>query len=206
MMAMCAAGPLPPDGADDEEELQQAEFERALGFIDDAVGGDAGDMGNVPGNSTEGGEGLAVEADNLPPEAPLAFGAAPGGHVQRDGAGNIILQLGEGTITWNAKKQDFIAVCHHPLHLPKGMCRKTRTARAGRRPEQGRPLGHLYAWLLSHFDHAEKQEHMTLCFPSFDARSSARHEMEGMGDIAQDLLGMERPCRPNEEPEPANLA
>ena len=114
------------------------------------------------------------------------------------------MALPEGTITWNAKKQDFIAVCKHPDHPNPGGCRRTRTSTGGRKIAQGRPLGYLVAWLRQQGSFGSSEEHKVLCTPSFAERCEARVALRAMGGIAEELLSHERALRPDEGEEPTD--
>lgn len=124
---------------------------------EDADGGDA--VPERPPGHEEGAPG----PDHVVGHPPAGEGGAPAadghGAVARDGDTVVCFFAGLGKITFYAKNTNFEAKCDCAAHRPR--CTKTRTKkRDDRRPEQGRPLGYLVAWLQSHS--ATRQEHQDI--------------------------------------------
>ena len=93
----------------------------------------------------------------------------------------------------------FTAVCGHPNH---GHCEMRRSAEAGRRQSQGRPLGHLMSWLAHGRSCGTKGDHWeTLLWPSRDDRRAARTALAEIPG-GQELLMAERPQEAGEDAEP----
>jgi len=108
-------------------------------------------------------------------------------------AHGVQVHIGNGYIVYYASHNDFYAVCSHGSR-----CRMTRTRLAsGTRPNQGRPLGLLAAWLLK--PQADKASH-TLRWNkvfAYDERVAARQQF-ALAACADLLLGLERPARADE--------
>lgn len=114
---------------------------------------------------------------------------------------------GLGTIAFYNDRQAFQASCFCRAHA--GRCAKTRTANAkANKPQQGRPLGFLAAWLIEGPRFHNTSEHMSWdprseeC-PSVETRlvcrALARVEHPGF----EELEAYERALAPGEQEEPA---
>ena len=109
---------------------------------------------------------------------------------------SIVLAFGSGTLSWYQYSCEFVAVCRCLEHRCKSGCRKHRvsSARNGR-PQQGRPLGYLAAWLsvdCSVFDSGKDHKDFV---PTLSERQDARVALAAQGGDALRLLARERPRR-----------
>jgi hypothetical protein len=142
------------------------------------------------------------EEDELPSEVPAS--TLP---HDREPADVVLPVLGAGSITYYQKTNRFVAHCIWPGH--GASCFKTRTS-LGRRGAsgdggaQGRPLGHLAAWLLEGEHFADKASHFPLG-PDADARARGRLVLDTVPG-SEPLFLAERPVRPGEPNEPVDLA
>ena len=143
--------------------------------------------------------GLVVPPDRAPPRPDLPCWA----RVEIPGVGSI---------SWSRSNGDFVASCCVPNHGGISKCKKTRTSWAPTermkrtRRAQGRPLGHLMAWLQDQHNAAyvtQKQHHAFA--PSFEARARARAALKLRAGSA-DLFAAERPKEDDEGSEPEGLA
>ena len=76
---------------------------------------------------------------------------------------------------------DFTAYCGNYDHGCK--CKKTRTSHAGARPEHGRPLGFLMAWLFTSDTYNDQHDHVHFFrLPKLRMRRAGRESL-------RDLLG-----------------
>lgn len=99
-------------------------------------------------------------------------------------------------LKFNATMDNFYAKCCNPAHGNR--CFLTRSAHAGPRPCQGRPLGFLAAWVIDSFNplYATASDHSRLCRPSRNDRRRARRYLGLRGDqvaLAHDFCAKERP-------------
>lgn len=105
---------------------------------------------------------------------------------------------GHSLVYYDATER-FVVECKlHPKFF------KTRTAKPSERcnaQQQGRPLGHLAAWLCAAEAFDTKAAHFEYA-PPYEARVAAREELD---TIPEPLLQQERPLRPGEAPEPSAL-
>ena len=96
----------------------------------------------------------------------------------------------------------FVAYCGCPRHTD-GMlpCYRSRTARGGRIRAQGRPLGHLAAWLR--FRCHNRGGHMLVAARDLGqaARVQARNDLQAVAG-SDVLFASERPLKAGEPPEP----
>lgn len=85
---------------------------------------------------------------------------------------------GEGKIKYTniGDRQEFYAIC--PMKECHGKCILTRTAKAGPKPGQGRPLGFLAAWLrlCSEGQHPTRTQHLKFR-PTYEERLAARRSL-----------------------------
>ncbi len=95
----------------------------------------------------------------------------------------------------------FYGTCNDPRH---GRCVCTRTNRPGRKAAQGRPLGFLAAWLLSHEDFPTQNDYVYLCSPSLALRKKARRDLARSPNLGY-FLEKERHKGDDEESEPEGL-
>ena len=137
-----------------------------------------------------------------PPARPVAAApkrgrAAPLQVSLREPA-ELVWYLPFGRITYY-RQGFFTCLCLHPNHEK---CIMTRTAKAGSRPAQGRPLAFLYTWLQAGENLPDKACHWEpAVWPTFEAREAARNQILDNVEAAP-LLAMERARRPGEGPEP----
>ena len=94
---------------------------------------------------------------------------------------------------------DFVAYCCEEGHVN---CKKSRTANAGARPQQGRPLGFLMSWLTLGDEYDGKTAHVHLHrTPKFRERQRARETLMNLPG-ADLLAAFERERRDDEGEEP----
>ena len=111
---------------------------------------------------------------------------------------------GLGSIRYNYKTQTLVAFC--PYHA--GQCRRTRTTKPStteRNADQGRPVGALIAWLQQAGDYASAKKHSAECHPNFESRKAARAHFYALEGGEAWATKYERPTRPGEDSEPANM-
>lgn len=115
--------------------------------------------------------GLALEAEGPSEAADVAIAEVGlAGEVEPRGAGEaaveprgagevevVFLVLG-GTLAYYSKRNRFYAYCQEASHGKS--CRLERTAHAGKRKGQGRPVGLLMAWLQDGARHANQKDHV----------------------------------------------
>jgi hypothetical protein len=158
---------------------------------------------------------LAVEPDDEPASSalpasslvPAAADVLDEGHepFHREPA-DVVVEVEGGKVVYYSNNMRFVAQCMCPGHEP---CFKTRTslpsARLGLNTQaQGRPLGHLLAWLSNGSMFSDKASHMAFR-PNHDDRSAARDSLDGVaGGIL--LCLNERARWPGEPREPVGLA
>lgn len=129
------------------------------------------EFGDALARDPEVGAALVEEAPHYeaPPAGAGATDVAPAAASQVHNADHY--DMGEaaesafhgegGTIIYYARSGNFSAVCDNPLH---GRCILTRTSKPSRsaaRAGQGRPLGHLAAWLACNDQVGGHAEHMS---------------------------------------------
>lgn len=73
---------------------------------------------------------------------------------------DVLVLPGVGDIRYNPKSKVLVAHCHSPKH-GSHICKRQRTAQTGRTTGQGRPLGHLAAWLLQHDQYPDQSSHVS---------------------------------------------
>lgn len=93
------------------------------------------------------------------------------------------------------------AHCEHPAHGGPNQCRRTRTLNAGWRPGQGRPIGHLAAWLAAGVEAQSRAEHMMVDRPALAARRAARAAVKAAVENAH-LFILERAKNAGSDSEP----
>ena len=162
---------------------------------DGGGGGDDGGGGDGGGDDDERGQGK--DATSLFFWNGLAACRYP---VAGDAVASV--DFFGGTIKYYAKG-DFVAYCAvHSDSAAKVACVLTRTARAGKKAAQGRPLGLLAAWIMAADEHDCKPEHCKRCnFPPYDDRCFARTALSAVTG-ADELFAYERPPREGEDEEP----
>lgn len=106
---------------------------------------------------------------------------------------------GLGNLVYYSTTQNFVAECKQEGH---DRCFKTRTGLEGRRRPQGRPLGHLFAWLRD-TSFTGKLEHQAYQ-PGAVVRNLARQHLREIAG-ADSLFASERPPREGEGSEPEML-
>lgn len=114
---------------------------------------------------------------------------------------------GHGSIVWYRSNGNFVASCSADGHEGISLCKKTRTSWASdRRPAQGRPLGHLMAWLVAEGEQrfSGRRAHHSFV-PSLAQRVAGREALKALPDSAL-LFVAEREKRDGEDSEPEGLA
>ena len=104
-----------------------------------------------------------------------------------------------GSIHYYGKTKAMVAFC------PKceNDCRRSRTVNASQgRPNQGRPLGLLLAWLDDAKNTTSRAEHQTLCVPSHAQRQKARDDFRHLPGYDA-LARVERARREGEAEDPS---
>ena len=189
----------------DEEAVIPPEDEVPAAEPDRSADQDAGED-SCP--ETAKGDSSSQRSPSPPPEgvpAPAEAAAAPviaPAPIVRLPA-EYRLEVPGGLLTYYGARRFFTATCRNPDH---GRCVLSRTAEAGRRGAQGRPLGLLTAWLYLGQDLPTKEDHFNrLFFPNHAVRSFHRAELQAMPG-ADDLLQHERGQEVGEAPEPDQLA
>lgn len=129
---------------------------------------------------------------------------APGpAAIDRHPAEVEVLMPNGHAIVYYATTHQFVAQCKLPGHTK---CFKTRTAKPtakGRGSAQGRPLGHLAAWLAKAQDFGDKGSHFAYK-PQLAERQAARALLRSR--LGSDgLLAKERPKQDDESEEPVGL-
>ncbi|CAK0794624.1 unnamed protein product, partial [Prorocentrum cordatum] len=151
-----------------------------------------GELGSDKDEGSDNDDGDVVDAHGEPVLAKVVeAGVEP--------AAAHFIEVEGGRIVYNAKKLDLIAECRDASHVK---CRKHRTIKHGPRPQQGRPIGYLVAWLRKHAEYGSQLTHGSCNWISKEDRVAARAAFAGMGPRAQALLAIERPRRPGEAAEP----
>ena len=203
------AGENPGDARNIEENLEL--LDRASQAEEDAVDLPSDASVVDEGNAAELGQRHLDEAAADGADAPPPPAAHPEGHAKaaprrgggRTGQETLRFAAPSGSIVWYAHSQDMTAFCSAPGHVE---CRKTRTARPGIRPGQGRPLGFLMAWLEKGHEHVDQQSHVHHCRVTHEERRDGRlllMQQAGWEEIAN----KERPQRGDEpEEEPARFS
>jgi hypothetical protein len=115
-----------------------------------------------------------------------------------------------GRLSYNISSRSFQATCFCEEHKTtlnlKGeplQCRISRTSNASRwKPQQGRPLGTLVAWLRKASEHPDQPGHI-YSIPSPKERRDARTWLMTLPNV-ESFLSLERPLRPGEADEPAS--
>ena len=153
----------------------------------------------------------AVEADAPASDPPAAV---PASVMFGEGA-TIHLHIEPyGWLVYYESSNDFYAYCNDPDHRDgsssssnsawNNACRKVRTANAGNRRFQGRPLGFLTFWLMQHCCHSTAKAHQKKFFHDTELRISGRNHLKSVpGSDA--LFKKERELRENEAEEPDAL-
>lgn len=165
----------------------------------------------------EGLEGRpGVSFDEQPPDsAAMAEPEAPCAEAPRvDAVASVSARLrrGEALDRWDVPggfiryRRDSGHVCAHCTdvrHGGAGKCRKTRTLFAGARLGQGRPMGHLVAWLAEAQNHEEKDGHFGYV-PDLATRIAARQSVKDLPDGGE-LLDLEATRAVGEDSEPEHV-
>ena len=141
--------------------------------------------------------GAEADAADVIPDVAVARARA----VAARSAAELVLEIDGGVLSYY-RQGIFTATCSNPLHH---RCVLTRTARAGRAPAQGRPLGLLASWLAMGTAVESKEEHWDkTTWPSFEDRRAAREALAQQDD-AWPFFGFERAEREGEGAEPLLL-
>lgn len=115
---------------------------------------------------------------------------------------------GLGMLSWYKGSNDFVVTCSCQDHSGGPKCKKTRTGNKskieGRRPAQGRPLGHLMAWLEKQHDFATQGLHLKYD-PDLPSRQGFRARLQEIPGSAF-FFARERRPRDGEGVEPELLA
>ena len=145
---------------------------------------------------------VGLEGEQMPPPAvPSRAASSAGKASERDNA-LLLMQCDGGTLRYY-KQGFFTATCNNPRHK---RCTLTRTAAAGKKPAQGRPLGLMLAWLQWGEGLETRAQHWTRAdWPSHESRSAQR-EAFSRREGAEDFLAFERELAPGEQGEPLGLA
>jgi hypothetical protein len=133
-------------------------------------------------------------APDVDPQLPLP--AAPRRHGPRGPAQDRYVFCG-GEIRINVHNN---TACAHCYAHGANICRRTRSLSTGGRAGQGRPLGHLVAWLTSGGS-ASQDEHKAMPAPALHTRQAARAEMHADPSY-RNLLAAERLKAAGEDSEP----
>ena len=136
----------------------ESEFEAAEGAVDpdDVAEGDGTSSSSTSSSSSSSSSGSAADGvDAAPSAASDGTGGVPRGY----------LSVPMPALAWKSGirrtrigvRKELYATCGIPGH---GSCVRTKTANAGPKKGQGRPLGFLSAWLLAGKDCGTKDDHM----------------------------------------------
>lgn len=216
--------------ADEETELPAfvgeaiASMEEMLGMPSEPrCNRDVADEGEVHrGNALGGGVASRVAAPEVPRVAPLHV-APPGVPAEAvvvvdapRGLGSKFARRAaargpalenfefEGGVTRIKETLTETSVCAHCTlegHGGPCQCRRTRTLKAGRRAGQGRPLGHLLAWLALGSEAPDKESHCSMPVPDIGLRRFAREQ--ALGNPANEaLFAAEAPVEGDDAAEP----
>ena len=160
----------------------------------------------------------------MPPPDPVPASEAPPGPVQpaespRRGGGGGLTRDRDNTEEFNVypfgilrylqNHRCIVAVCADPRH---GDCRKSRTvlARSNAKTEkqqgQGRPCGYLMAWLQDHARFQSKTAHSNAFWGTRESRTEGRKFLYSKPAGKYFASRHERPRRPDEADEPADIA
>ena len=146
----------------------------------------------------------AAEAPEPPPApaAPVARRARAGREGPFGDTNRVDFGEGAGFLVYYAAGDVIQAHCRVPGH---GDCRRQRTVTSGRRRGQGRPLGHLAAWLLAGDQFANQAAHQARTFvPSLEKRQEAR-ELLAVAEGADELFKQENDEESGWEREPSEV-
>lgn len=144
---------------------------------------------------------VAIEAPPVPPPPAPPRAKAKAGGLPRGGPLDKYVVTGG---FFKVKFQDnmLYAHCEHPAHGGPNKCRRTRTFNAGWRPGQGRPIGHLSAWLAAADESATQMEHVAALVPSLAARRAARAAVKAIPENAPLFISeLARKADSDSEPE-----
>eukprot|EP00959_Pyramimonas_sp_CCMP1952_P067874 1416448-Pyramimonas_sp.AAC.2 len=176
-----------------------------------SASGGASPSGGASSSSASGGasasSGAASSSASGSASAPPPPPVPDGGDGDPD---SITVSLSNGgQLHWYRYNNTFAATC--PNKTRHGRCRPTRKAMAPptekgivAKPAQGRPLGHLTAWLWEHYKDQYQWEHMARQ-PDRVSRIAARVELRRLArddPMFRLLLSKERDPRPGEPDEP----
>lgn len=148
-------------GEGEESDGESSEYDREL----DAVGAEeaAAAVGAVAAAEPAASGAVSIAAlAGAGPGSALAGSAPRGPGYDRF---TVVSETGQtlGYLVYNRKAGSLDAHCCNPLHCAEGACHMNRTlAPSDRRASQGRPLGHLVAWLLSQDLSNERSDHFAL--------------------------------------------
>ena len=206
----------------DEEDFDDGvRAEMAIAAADVAAGMGSDVDGHVVDPFDLAGEEAADtdDDDRVPIEGALAAVAglaeALGVEIESDGGSSAVSSIEGGVlkckipvggwerdgrlhVTHIGDRLEFYAVC--PCHTTEMQCRRTRTARAGKRGAQGRPLGNLVAWIKGGAAFTSKDNHMKWT-PARDVRVAGRELLRGKEE-GPFFFALERDKREGEESEP----
>ena len=120
------------------------------------------------------------------------------------GSQDLSLDVPGGRLVYFSASRDFLAVCTNPNHrLTAYRCQRQRTARPGRDPRQGRPLGFLMSWLGDSGHLGTREYHAKVTNISLPLRRAAKERLNLAGPMGMQLLAAEDPCKPGHSEEPA---
>lgn len=174
----------------------------------DSEGEDAGAEHCAPAGHVDADSGAGSSSDLAGMPAHGVGASMPGhDHAAPEPRGPPCVVIpGVGSITYYADRGDFQTTCFCRGHV--GHCAKTRTARPrATKPQQGRPLGYLVAWLLESEQHPTTRAHVDWdprhgVGPTREARLVARALARAQYPDFSTLEECERPPRDGEEEEP----
>ena len=129
----------------------------------------------------------------------------PAGRVfaGRDTDATVSVAAGQfGSLRWLPHGKQLVAVCGYDKHID---CRRVRTTQAAPRPTtaarkgQGRPVGHLVAWLRRQTSFETQQGHRHYFSATRQQRRDARQVFYNMPGGREFADAYERPRREDEE-------
>ena len=159
------------------------------------------DSESTSSSSSESGSGPAgaEPADENPTHARGSQAASQPVDIVREGPLTKYTPSEEafsGFLRFNNKEQ---SLCAHCTWHGAQKCRRTRTVLPGKKKGQGRPLGHLGAWLLAGPEMSAEQHAKHR--PDHETRVAARARLHGDENM-KPVFALERPAEGEEESEP----
>lgn len=202
------ADDTPGEDSDDAEDADDADPDE---LEDDWVQELQDPAALVAQAPSEHGAGVAVAGVGEPSAEPppggemaiAAASSAEGNEARKMGEAEVIFLVPGGHIAYYKKGDRFYGYCDVPSHGK--LCRIERTARAGRRKGQGRPLGLIMAWLACGGQHDTQKQHLNNGrWQSHADRVAARTALEQIGGSAE-LLQFEAGYKDGERGEPEEV-